>query len=1236
MTNAMTDKSITVTYLFDYEEEGGDEGSGEEIDATGITLNYKNAILMTGGKTTLKATLTPSNATTAVTWISSNPTVATVSDKGVVTAISPGKTVITAQAGKLTATCNLTVELTPTFKKIELYANADDYENGKEPYAMTPEFVSTTYTGYSVEVADYVNSFYLVGYPADDLAEYGYNNNIQVPTYQYGAVSFKTVRYSTANGVFRFSDAYPLNGSIPVKFASNIKAYEIQVKQYNTLSALTVSGTLDKSFDSETYSYHSWVDSDAENVSLSLVTTNSAASATVDGQVLASNQNYTFNNWDTDGKITLNITLTRSGCTSKTYTVVFERRPADTNAPVITEQPKSAIYVVNEIVDALTVNATSDGEMSYQWYSCETDSTSDGTLISGATASSYTPSSATVGTKYYYCVVTNTDETTGNTSTSEKACISVVADPTPVVTVSDFGSTMPDDGYKYSNNIGYYYNAGESAKELKVTAVSTHDIPLTYQWYKCNKKTDWTTNEKIEGAVNATYTPSTSANIANDNGIFYVCKVTATFNNKEYSAYSDGIYVFVKSESPCKPEFTLDPQGASYEVGEVVVALSANVSAADGGVLTYQWYANNVNSTEGAKKLEGQTDKVLKFSDTATTEDDLSDTYYYCVATNTLQGKSVSTNSAIALIRIRSAADIIGDVLKGKGTKEEPFQIWTAQDYQSVYDFVANGKSFDGLYLKQMENIELPQGWKPIGITLDGTNKVNNASNLRAFSGYLDGNGKLLTVPEGGLPLLGYVKGAQVHNLNIYGTKIAGYGLVNNLTGVGLKGTAIVIDGVTLKSGSSTLYSGLIGTKVDVDINWYAGCSADFLTVIRNCTIEEGVVVGYDGSQTEIGGIVGRMHGTIENCVCNATVKGKSYVGGIVGTIDNVMGGLSVTGCSFGGMIDATGSYVGGIVGGGYDNQTAPNGGCPIIVSCNVSGTIKGNDRVGGIFGGDGFLAQCWESDSGSISLNNFTGKIESDGQYVGAIIGYLKSLNKYNTIENNTYYADCGAESGIGFVWYLDTDYLNPTVSEGTVVINTGNGLAGLPSVAGCSWRENHNRTDDPLGKDKETLAKAVKSDKMLASEVDALIDEIETPITLGSKESVRKARKAYDALTPAQKNLVENYEALERAENELSPFMIQEVEDLINALPKKDEITLNDKEAIEEARAAYDELTKDEQKEISKDTLKKLTDAEKAYEKLVPKTGDNYNVFAYGAVLMLSVLALTGIMVYKKRKSM
>ena len=197
----------------------------------------------------------------------------------------------------------------------------------------------------------------------------------------------------------------------------------------------------------------------------------------------------------------------------------------------------------------------------------------------------------------------------------------------------------------------------------------------------------------------------------------------------------------------------------------------------------------------------------------------------------------------------------------------------------------------------------------------NGRVDLQGGENLNAFSGTLDGNNHTVTIPEGGLPLFGYVRNTRIRNLNIYGTKIAGYGLINNFEGVGLSGTAVEIDNVTLKSGSSTLKAGLLGANKTMSA--YAGCSSAFEATVRNCTIEKDVVIGYSKKETEIGAIAGRMQGTVENCVSYATVYGTSYVGGIIGTRDNAMGNCSVIGCKFYGTVEASGELAGGIAGGG-------------------------------------------------------------------------------------------------------------------------------------------------------------------------------------------------------------------------------------------------------------------------------------------------------------------------------
>lgn len=75
-----------------------------------VTLDKTSAELTVGDTATLKASVTPDNATDkTVTWTSSDDSVASVKD-GVVTAVKAGTATITAKSGDKTATCTVTVK----------------------------------------------------------------------------------------------------------------------------------------------------------------------------------------------------------------------------------------------------------------------------------------------------------------------------------------------------------------------------------------------------------------------------------------------------------------------------------------------------------------------------------------------------------------------------------------------------------------------------------------------------------------------------------------------------------------------------------------------------------------------------------------------------------------------------------------------------------------------------------------------------------------------------------------------------------------------------------------------------------------------------------------------------------------------------------------------------------------------------------------------------------------------
>lgn len=124
----------------------------DKIEPTSVSITSTKEVLV-GNTVTLYPTLTPSNATTTLTWKSSNTSVATVSSSGVVKGVYPGKATITVTTsnGK-SASCVVTVNpVIPTSISIPESKTIKVGETVSLSSSLSPSNATATITWYSTD-----------------------------------------------------------------------------------------------------------------------------------------------------------------------------------------------------------------------------------------------------------------------------------------------------------------------------------------------------------------------------------------------------------------------------------------------------------------------------------------------------------------------------------------------------------------------------------------------------------------------------------------------------------------------------------------------------------------------------------------------------------------------------------------------------------------------------------------------------------------------------------------------------------------------------------------------------------------------------------------------------------------------------------------------------------------------------------------------------------------------------
>ena len=305
--------------------------------------------------------------------------------------------------------------------------------------------------------------------------------------------------------------------------------------------------------------------------------------------------------------IYVRLTMAASGCHLTTsFNLVVNPVQTITTQPLATQD-----ICVDGTVTPFTIAYSGGlGTPSVQWYSNTTNSNTNGTIISGATSTTYTPPTFTsTGDFYYYAVVTYSGLDCGSVA-SNTALVRVVPDPTVTITPNTQiicqGATPTDLVVTPSGGVGTY----------------------SYQWFSS------LTNTAITGATNASYTPPTTT----VGTLSYYCVITQTGLACSVTSPITSVQVVDVPVVNTQPQAT---QTVCLNGAPINLAISLLNGT---GTPTYQWYSNTVNALGGTSIL-GATSPTYTPLTTAT-----GTIYYYCIATYADGGCGSVTSNIVQVI----------------------------------------------------------------------------------------------------------------------------------------------------------------------------------------------------------------------------------------------------------------------------------------------------------------------------------------------------------------------------------------------------------------------------------------------------------------------------------------------------------------------------------------------------------------------------------------------------------
>jgi gliding motility-associated-like protein len=290
-------------------------------------------------------------------------------------------------------------------------------------------------------------------------------------------------------------------------------------------------------------------------------------------------------------------------------------------APTITNQPVSSTICLGGVPTLLAVTyANGVGTPTYQWYSNNTNLNLGGLSISGAINATFSPSDSTVGTTFYYCIITLPALGGCSSITSNTANVSINA--FPIIDVQPELTQNVCKGGTIANPLSVSYSGGAGS--------------ATYQWFS-NSMNSNSGGITIAGATNASYTPPVFNTVGN---FYYYCQVSLSGNGCG-SLFNDAFEISVVED----PIVSNQPLG-SQTLCQNAVSSDLIVSVTGGiGTYSYQWYSNGNNSNSGGVLITNATNAIYTPSTAS-----VGTIYYYCVISQSGIGCAVVSTTSTVII----------------------------------------------------------------------------------------------------------------------------------------------------------------------------------------------------------------------------------------------------------------------------------------------------------------------------------------------------------------------------------------------------------------------------------------------------------------------------------------------------------------------------------------------------------------------------------------------------------